>query len=132
MEVYHYLADSLNQLEHKQDLIDVEARFSLGEKKEQIALLQKQQTLQNSLVKQQRRVIWIFSGATVVILLFAFFLFRSLRQIKNKNKIIEEQKLLVEQKQEEILDSIKYAARIQKALITGERYIEKQIRRLKR
>ena len=123
MESYHFLIDSMNQLEHKQDLIDVEARFSLNEKKEQITLLEKQKSL-------QRSIIWIFSGAMIIILIFAFFLVRSFRQIKQKNKIIEEQKAMVEQKQEEILDSIKYAARIQNALITGEKYIERQLKRM--
>jgi tetratricopeptide (TPR) repeat protein len=118
------LNDSLNSIEHKKDLIDVEARFNLGQKKEQITSLEEQKAL-------QKKIIYVFIGATLVILVFAFFLIRSFRQIKNKNKIIEEQKHLVEQKQEEILDSIKYAARIQKALITGEKYIERQLRRLR-
>lgn len=115
--------DSLNSLEHQQDLLDIEAKFSLGQKKEQIEILEKQRSL-------QRLIIWIFVGATLIIGIALFFLFRSFKEIKKKNKIIEEQKLMVEQKQEEILDSIKYAARIQKALITGERYIQNQLKRM--
>ena len=39
-------------------------------------------------------------------------------------------KELVEEKQKEILDSIRYAKRIQTALITSEKYIERNINRL--
>ena len=45
-------------------------------------------------------------------------------------KIIEGQKLEVELKQKEILDSIYYAKRIQTALITNENYIGKCLNRL--
>jgi hypothetical protein len=38
----------------------------------------------------------------------------------------------IEQKQQEILDSIHYAQRIQKSLITNEKYIEKSLLRLKK
>jgi tetratricopeptide (TPR) repeat protein len=49
-----------------------------------------------------------------------------------RNEIISHQKELVEEKQQEILDSILYAQRIQKALITNERYIQRSINRLKK
>jgi hypothetical protein len=43
---------------------------------------------------------------------------------------LSEQKELVEEKQKEILDSIRYAKRIQDALITSEKTIEKSLNRL--
>jgi tetratricopeptide (TPR) repeat protein len=47
--------------------------------------------------------------------------------IEEQKKLVERQKYLVEEKQTEILDSIKYAHRIQKALITSEKYIQKRL-----
>jgi hypothetical protein len=44
---------------------------------------------------------------------------------------VEKQKQLVEDKQQEILDSIHYAKRIQHSLITSDKYIEKALGRLK-
>jgi hypothetical protein len=38
--------------------------------------------------------------------------------------------ILVEEKHKEITDSIHYAQRIQRALITPEKYIEKQLNKL--
>ena len=73
----------------------------------------------------------------VLVLGLAVVIFRSLRINQHKNKIIteqkhlvEKQKELVEEKQKEIIDSINYASRIQRALIMSERYIEKSLNRL--
>jgi len=44
---------------------------------------------------------------------------------------LSEQKELIEEKQKEMLDSIRYAKRIQDALITPEKYIEKSLNKLK-
>jgi serine phosphatase RsbU (regulator of sigma subunit) len=77
---------------------------------------------------------------------FSVFVFRSLKITKKQKQIIEvksreteeqkriaeEQKHLVEEKQKEIIDSIQYARRIQRALITNEKYISKSLTKLKR
>ena len=46
--------------------------------------------------------------------------------------MIEKQKEMVEEKQKEILDSIHYAKRIQRALLPTEKYFEKNIKNLKK
>jgi hypothetical protein len=43
---------------------------------------------------------------------------------------VEKQKDMMEEKQKEILASIHYAKRIQRALITSEKYIERNLERL--
>ncbi len=48
-------------------------------------------------------------------------------KIESSMRIIEKQKHEVEEKQKEILDSIHYAKRIQNALITNEKYIDKTL-----
>ena len=53
------------------------------------------------------------------------------RSIRLQKEAVERQKHLVEEKQKEVIDSITYAKRIQRALITSERYIEKSINKLK-
>ena len=52
-------------------------------------------------------------------------------ELSEKNKIIEMQKETVEEKQREILDSIKYARRIQKAMLPHEKYINKNLNRIR-
>ena len=60
-------------------------------------------------------------------LILAIVIFRSFLQNKKKNKLIKEQKHLVEEKQREIIDSIRYAQRIQKAFMPSEKYLEKNL-----
>ena len=88
---------------------------------------QKQATLTNALII-----------GFVLVLIFAIYIFRSYRMKQKANKIIETQKQeverqkeLVEEKQKAMLDSIHYARRIQQSLLPTEKYIEKNIRRLK-
>jgi len=52
--------------------------------------------------------------------------------ILSRKKEVEEQKNLVEEKQKEILDSIHYAKRIQTALLPNNKYIDKNLNRLKK
>jgi hypothetical protein len=68
---------------------------------------------------------------------FAVYILRSLNITRKQKAIIElkeketaEQKHLIEEKQKEIIDSITYARRIQRALITNEKYIDKSLNKL--
>jgi tetratricopeptide (TPR) repeat protein len=51
------------------------------------------------------------------------------REVENSKRIIEQQKQFVEEKQKEIVDSINYASRIQRAMITNEKYIDKSLKK---
>ncbi|HXB13993.1 MAG TPA: SpoIIE family protein phosphatase, partial [Bacteroidia bacterium] len=62
----------------------------------------------------------IFIGGFALMLALAFFIFRGYRQKQSANIIITQQKAVVEEKQKEILDSIHYAQRIQKALLASD------------
>jgi ligand-binding sensor domain-containing protein len=53
------------------------------------------------------------------------------KTVKERTFEIEQQKNLVEQKNKEITDSIQYAKRIQNALLPNDKYVEKNLDRLK-
>jgi tetratricopeptide (TPR) repeat protein len=65
---------------------------------------------------------YLFGGLALVVV-FALFIFNRFRVTQKQNKIIEEQKHLVEEKQKEILDSINYAKRIQQAILPNDKTI---------
>ena len=75
-------------------------------------------------------IIYSVSSGFALVLLLAVFIFRGYRQKQKANIIISEQKLIVEEKQKEILDSIHYAKRIQQSLLPTEKYIDKTLKRL--
>jgi tetratricopeptide (TPR) repeat protein len=60
--------------------------------------------------------IFLYSGLSLFILL-AVFLWTRVKKINIQKKTIEEQKLLVEEKNREVMDSINYAKRIQDAIL---------------
>jgi len=82
--------------------------------------------------KNQRMLSLFFSVAFVLMCALAYFIFRGLQQNKKAKQIIEQQKLLVEEKQKEVIDSINYAKRIQQSILPTEKYIAKNISRLKK
>jgi hypothetical protein len=115
----------------------------------QIALLQKESELselrinsKNSEIDAMNRTIVWFVLGLIVCGVMLFFIIRSNlirkkinKELEAQKKVIEEQKLkaehqkeLIEEKQREIIDSIKYARRIQRSLLTPEKYIEKNLR----
>jgi uncharacterized membrane-anchored protein YhcB (DUF1043 family) len=97
---------------------------------QQIKLLNKDKELQEI-------IIWSVALGIFIVLLFAGFIFRALRIAQKQKRIIENQKTevehqkqLAEEKQKEILDSIHYAARIQKCILPTEIYIDRSLKRL--
>ncbi|MCC7232827.1 MAG: tetratricopeptide repeat protein [Bacteroidia bacterium] len=81
----------------------------------------------------RRQSLYTYAGITgfALALLIALISYRAYRQKKRDSETIAAQKKLVEEKQKDIIDSIHYAKRIQNSLIPGEKYIERQIQRLK-
>jgi len=67
--------------------------------------------------QQQKMLLYSFIGGFALMLILALFIFRGYRQKQRANKIIIQQKELVEEKNKEILDSINYAKRLQEAIL---------------
>lgn len=79
-------------------------------------------------IKQEQTQRYALYGGLSIVFIFSFFLYRRFRITQKQNVIIREQKKVVEEKQKEIIDSIHYAKRIQKALLPNEKYIQKSLK----
>ncbi len=93
------------------------------DKKEQ----EKKDALTKAESKKQKLIIIFVCLGLLSVLVFAGFVFRSLRIRNKQNKIIVEQKTVVEEKQREILDSIEYALRIQTAILPPARIVKQYL-----
>ena len=87
--------------------------------------------------KKQQMIIYFVVGLFFVVLVFSVFIYKRFRITNRQKLIIEEQKLLVDsaykslhEKNKEVIDSIHYAQKIQRALITSEKYIENKLNQL--
>lgn len=88
--------------------------------------------------RKQQLVIYVVIFAFVSMSIVAYVVYRNYKSKKRSaavleemNHLISEQKKTVEEKQKEVLDSIRYAKRIQQSLLASEKYIERNIDRLK-
>ncbi len=93
--------------------------------------LKKEQEINSQKISYEKKIknytLLLSIGVVLAIVCFLFIVYKNLRKQKVLNKIIKEQKYAVDEKQKEIIASINYAKRIQKALLPNEKYISKHI-----
>jgi tetratricopeptide (TPR) repeat protein len=129
--------DSLQNEEstRKQTQLEMQYEFDKKQTADSIrnAEVLKQENLKHDQEIEQQKI-YTYGGIAgfILMLVIAGVSFRAFRQKQKANGIISHQKLLVEEKQREILDSIHYAKRIQESLLPSERYISKKLQELKK
>jgi serine phosphatase RsbU (regulator of sigma subunit) len=82
---------------------------------------------QESSLKQQRTLKYTLFGGIALMIAFSLYVLNRYKNTQQKNKIIEGQKAIVDEKQKEIIDSITYAKRIQLALLKEEEHVSKHL-----
>lgn len=78
--------------------------------------------------RRQQYYIAFISVVLVLALGFLFVVYKAFTGSKKKNKIITEQKQLIEEKHKDITDSINYAQKIQGALIISEENLNRKLK----
>lgn len=107
-----------------------EAELKLNAKMER----EKLESINRSEQLKKNIIMYSVSIVLIIILLFSYFLFKRYKLTISQKEIIEiqkneveHQKEIVEEKQKEILDSIHYANRIQKALLANADLLKKHL-----
>lgn len=122
------LKDTIYSQENKKELVRKEMNYEF-DKKEAItkAENEKQQAVAKEKNRKQKLILVLVSCVLILVFVFAGFIFRSLRITSKQKQIIEIknsetelQKRIIEEKNKDITDSIRYAKRIQDALM-GEK-----------
>jgi tetratricopeptide (TPR) repeat protein len=136
-KLYTEVKDSMFNEQSQKQISEMEAKYQAEKKDIEIHMLNTDKALSKAeLEKQTEKTARqsVLKNAFIVgfslVLVFAFFVFRSFRQKQKANVEISKQKEIIEEKQKAILDSIHYAERIQKALITSEKYIKRNLKKL--
>lgn len=131
------MKDSIKNEESQKAAIKNQLKYDY-EKKEAVAEaeykseLKSQQAIATEKNRKQKLITSFVIAGLLLVLIFAVFVFRTLRITRKQKLLIEKQKTVVEEHQKEIIDSITYARRIQQSLFPTEKYIEKTINRLYR
>jgi tetratricopeptide (TPR) repeat protein len=139
-KLYIIYRDSLNNEETKKKSLQSTMQYEFDKK--EIATKAQQEKIDAINIEEKQKqqvVIYAVAGVLLLVIVFSIFLFNRFRIANRQKHIIEQQKEQVDQaysslheKNKEVLDSIRYAKRIQAALITNEKYIANSLNRLMR
>lgn len=128
---YINLQDSVFSQDNTKKMVQLEMNYEFSKKEEAAELEQeKKEAISQAESKKQQIIIWSICAILVLALIFTFYVFKSFKEKQKVNVEITKQKHIIEEKQKEILDSIYYARRIQRALLTPEKYIERNLNKL--
>lgn len=120
-QMYITYRDSIDNEQNTKKIVSEQMQYEF---EKQQAAAKAEQDKKDAIAAQERKKQLIIRNAFIVgfvlVLALAFFIFRGYRQKQKANRIITIQKELVEEKQKEIVDSIHYAERIQKALLASD------------
>ncbi|MGZ3903941.1 MAG: tetratricopeptide repeat protein [Bacteroidia bacterium] len=134
--LYETIKDSILNKESTKQFHQLTTLYETEKKEQQIKLLNKDKEFKEAEITKQKFIIGGVVIGLCLMVALALVVLRSLQINKKKNRIIqmqketvEKQKEIVEEKQKEILDSINYASRIQRALLPSSKYIENHLKR---
>ncbi len=133
------VTDSVFNIESDSKVSELRTQFETEKKEKEIELLNKETLLKDTVIEKQnstRNFILLVGGLIFVLAVALLIGYRNKRRsnilLSEQKAEITHQKHLIEEKQKEILDSIYYARRIQRSLLTSQRYISRTLERLKK
>lgn len=86
----------------------------------------------NTKIEEKRKQNYYLIAVLLVTMIAFGVIYNRFKVIKKQKEVISAQKLIVVEKQTEILESLKYAKRIQQAQMPTEKHIEKKLKDLKK
>ena len=137
-QLFKKMSDSLSNIDNVKRFAATEYKAKEDklnlEKTKQEVEFKAEQVKQDAELQKQRTVRNAFILGFLLVGVLAFVIFRSLQQNRKAKKIIEEQKaetehqkVLLEEKNKEIIDSITYAKRLQQAILPPLSFIQSHL-----
>ena len=127
-------SDSLSKLANIKNIRELETKYNVEKKdKELLSLREKAIVEELEKEKQEIKNLLLLIGISILFVLGGFILYayfnkqKANKLLDHEKKLVIEQKNVVELKNKEILDSIRYAKRIQTSLLPTEKYIERKL-----
>lgn len=119
--------DTLFNVESNRTIEDIQTKYETEKKQEEINHQKELVTQREKELNQQKTIIWGTSIAGLSLLILLALTFYAFKQKKKTNEELCLQKLIIEEKNRAITDSITYAERIQKAILKSEEYESKHL-----
>jgi len=121
--------DSLREEENRNAAFKSLLKFEFNRKEAAAkAEQEKKDAVAEAEKRKERLVLLLVCFVLLTVLFFAAFVFRSLKNTKKQKALIEIKNKEIEDKNKDILDSMRYARRIQNSLLPTEKYISRIIK----
>jgi serine phosphatase RsbU (regulator of sigma subunit) len=111
------LYDSLNNERLYRQTLELQTRYEVSQKEKEIQLLTKEKDVQQLLLERNNILMYTFIFGILFLLVFALWMYRAYRQKHALASKLDAQKREIELKNLHITDSLRYAERIQKAIL---------------
>ncbi|HTL83438.1 MAG TPA: tetratricopeptide repeat protein [Bacteroidia bacterium] len=123
-KLYHQMYDTLNGDKNRAELNQLNTKYEAATREKQIQKLTLEGELKAEALDAEQKKFWLMIAAAVFLLLFVGVAWRSAVLTRRANVVLEQQKKeiasqkkIVEEQHHDILDSITYAQRIQRAVL---------------
>lgn len=124
---YMIVKDSLLNEANTKQLNQFLTQYESDKKQKEIELLTKDKVITDERIARQNIITYTVVTGLLLVLVLAFISYKRYREKKKANIEITHQKEIIEEKNKEILDSIHYAKRIQKALLASDNLLKKNL-----
>ena len=131
-EKYNNLKDSLFNSDFASQISEMEQKYQSGQKEKQIEILKQNESIKDLQLKQKNIALYAGVAVGIVLVVFLFMVYRTLQEKKKTNKLLEvqneeisSQKMIIEEKNKDIIDSINYAQRLQENILPHDNILEK-------
>lgn len=120
--------DSMTNEENLEKTVQIQMQYDFDKKQmaDSIRTTEERKVISAELKQEQTKNLALYGGVTIL-LLFGGFIYNRFRITKNQKNIIENQKEIVEEKNREITQSIKYALRIQSAILPRQKLVKEYL-----
>ena len=125
-KLFKAYADSIYDKEKIKSLSNYFALYDSEEKESTIQLLDQDKKIQEQNLKLQRYGLFFAGFVLIVVIIVSVVIYRAYKQKNIANRLLEEQKKIIEEKNKEVYDSINYAQRLQGAILLPEEELCKQ------
>lgn len=119
--------DSVFNEESNRQIVDITAKYVSEKKDAEIKLLNRENALNKSELSRKKTIIYASIGGGILLAIMLVFFIKANIQKNKTNQLLAQQKIIIEDKQKEILDSINYAKRIQFTLLASDNLLNTQL-----
>jgi tetratricopeptide (TPR) repeat protein len=135
-ELFIKMRDSISSEENRDEIVRQEFKYEYEKQATADSVVQvKERQVTNAQFKQEKTQRIALVGGLILVLVFSFFLYKRYKVTFNQKEIISlkeketnRQKILLEVKNKEIMDSITYAKRIQSAILPPAKIVKEYLK----